>query len=351
MLDESHKLKSYNAKRSKLVEALANPYDKKLKKPVKKPLTYILSGTPVLNSIQDLFMQFLILDGGATFGGNFFAFRARYMRDKNAGMPRDKYFPAWEVRPGAFEEVNKLIYHHAISAKKEECLDLPDLIKTTVKVQMAPEQARMYKEMKKDFITVLNDVACTATLAITKSLRLLQLSSGFVKLVDGEEVPLADNPKMAALKELLEEITPSHKVLIWCVFKQNYSQVRQVCESLGLELVEITGEQSPTQKNEGVERFKTDPKVRVLCGHPQSGGIGLNLIEASYMIFYSRSFSLENDIQAEARCYRGGSEVHSKITRIDLITEGTIDELASVSLANKQEVSMKVMREWAREED
>jgi SNF2 family DNA or RNA helicase len=83
----------------------------------------------------------------------------------------------------------------------------------------------------------------------------------------------------------------------------------------------------------------------VLIGHPGSGGIGLNLIEASYMIYYSRSFSLEHDIQSEARCYRGGSERHQSITRIDLVTPGTIDELVMKSLATKQELSDKILKE------
>jgi len=55
-------------------------------------------------------------------------------------------------------------------------------------------------------------------------------------------------------------------------------------------------------------------------------------------IFYSRNFSLEYDIQAEARNYRGGSERHTKVTRYDLVTPGTIDEqvLKAHLLANKK---------------
>ena len=53
------------------------------------------------------------------------------------------------------------------------------------------------------------------------------------------------------------------------------------------------------------------------------------------MIYFSKGYSLEHDLQSEARCHRGGSEIHQKITRIDLVTEGTIEEKVNEALANK----------------
>ena len=76
-----------------------------------------------------------------------------------------------------------------------------------------------------------------------------------------------------------------------------------------------------------------------------AGGIGINMTEASYSIFFSRNFSLEHDLQAEARNYRGGSEMHQKVTRIDLVSPGTIDELISEALANKQNMAEKIL-DW-----
>lgn len=347
IVDEVHRVKNPSAKRSKLLERLAN------QGPV-IPYKQILTGSPVLKDPMDLFMQFLILDGGRTFGGNFFAFRARFFRDRNAGMPKQSYFPNWKTmtmaRDGfdALTEMNLRLQSRAMVVKKADCLDLPPLVKQVIKVGMTSTQAQMYREMKKDFITYANGEACVASLAITKALRMMQLSSGFIRSVEGVDHPMVENPKQEALKQLLEDLASDHKTLVWCVFKQNYKQVREVCASLGIEMVEITGEQSETQKMESVERFRSDPKVRVLCGHPQSGGIGLNLVEASYMIFYSRNFSLENDLQAEARCFRAGSERHEKITRIDLVTEDTIDEQVTEALASKQSVSFELLKNLCR---
>lgn len=300
---------------------------------------------------MDVFAQYRIMDGGRTFGKNFFSFRAEYFYDKNAGMPRDKYFPDWRIRPGSLERINEKIFEKGMRVTKEECLDLPPLVKQTIEVEMAPDQARLYKEMKKDLVTYLGDKACVATMALTKALRLMQIASGFVKLEDGGVVKVKENPKKAALKELLEDITPHSKVLVWAVFKENYEQVREVCGELGIELVEVHGDIPNAKKFENVERFNTDPAVRVFLGHQGSGGIGISLVSASYSVFYSRSFSLEHDLQAESRNHRGGSKEagHSKITRIDLVAKDTIEADVLKKLANKEQISEALLRTLATE--
>ena len=62
------------------------------------------------------------------------------------------------------------------------------------------------------------------------------------------------------------------------------------------------------------------------------------------MVFYSRNFSLESDIQAEARNYRSGSEQHAKITRIDIVAQETIDVLVTEALAKKEKMSETILK-------
>ena len=64
----------------------------------------------------------------------------------------------------------------------------------------------------------------------------------------------------------------------------------------------------------------------------------MNLIEAPNAIYYSRDFSLEKDIQSEARNYRGGSEIHEKVTRYDLVAKSTIDMDVLKALRAKKDV-------------
>lgn len=342
VFDESHKLKNISAKRTKQAIKLSDQAKYRL----------VLTGTPVLNTPLDLFAQFRVMDGGELFGKNFFVFRAQYFADKNAGMPKDKHFPLWLPRPGALDELNKKIKPVSMVVKKADCLDLPPLVRQEIAVELSKDQRKLYESMKKDFIAYVNDKACVANLAITKALRLQQIVSGFITLegAAGEErvnVAIKDNPRAQALKELLEDIAPSHKVLVWAVFRENYAAVRAVCEALDLKYVEVHGEVSPAARQKAVDSFNTDPDVRVFLGHPGSAGIGINLVSASYSVFYSRTFSLEQDLQAEARNYRGGSEIHEKVTRIDLVAKGTIDEIITAKLAAKVDVSEAILRDIA----
>src|SRR3990167_4132122 len=96
--DELHKAKNPKAKRTKRLIELSK---------VTK-VRYGLSGTPLLNSVIDLYSQYLILDSGKTFGKSFYAFRARFLYDANANAPKHVNFPNWKLRSGALEELNKL---------------------------------------------------------------------------------------------------------------------------------------------------------------------------------------------------------------------------------------------------
>jgi SNF2 family DNA or RNA helicase len=338
IVDESHKIKDMRAKRTKQTILLAEKIKKKI----------IMTGTPVLNSPADLFSQYLVLDGGKTFGKNFFVFRAQYFYDKNANMPKFNYFPDWRPRPGMEEKISELISKNSMRVKKEECLDLPPLLKVEREVEMSPEQEDAYFEMKEDLVTYLNDKVCVASMALTKLLRLQQIVSGFVGVEDLEGTDKTLHhfkkvPRVSALEEILEEIVPTHKVIVWACFQQNYEQIRGVCERLGVKYVEITGQRTETQKREAVDAFRSDADVRVCIANQKAGGVGLNLIEASYSVYYSRGYSLEDDIQSEARNYRGGSERHDKITRIDLVSRGTVDELILAALKQKQNLAEKIL--------
>lgn len=358
--DESHKLKDYKSKRAKLADHLSNPPG------LQKPFTYLLSGSPVLNSPLDIFQQFKILDGGQAFGKNYFGFRARYFRDRNEGMPRDRYFPKWEIRnvqKDGFDgvgEINQRIYEKGMRVEKRDCLDLPPEVSQVLKVGMSKDQKRLYDEMRKDLITFYNSKACTAQLAITKALRLMQITSGFVavedKSVEAEdptlELQLNDTPKLEALKGLLTEcMEQNKKVIVWAVWKENYRQIREVLTKMKINFVEVHGEISASQKDLAIKSFQSDPTCMVYLGHPGSGGIGINLTVSDTSIFYSRTFSLEHYLQARARNHRGGSKEagHSSINHYDLVCEGTLDEAIVKRLSEKLVMSDSLLRDIVRE--
>lgn len=343
VVDESQKVKNPTGKMTLAVTRIAEQCKHRL----------ILTGTPILNSPMDLFSQWRILDGGETFGKNFYAFRAMYCEDKNARRQGTQgYFPKWEVRESMYPIIQEKIQKKSLRVMKQDCLDLPPLIKTQVEVELSPEQKRLYKEMMKEYIAFVDDMeksdkprTITAQIAATKALRLQQIVSGYASIEQTqEEIALGNVPRLKVLGELLEDITPGHKVIVWAMFKQNYKMIGQLCDSLGIKYTTITGDDSAKQKNDNMESFRKDPEVRVMIANQSAGGVGVNLVEASYMIYYSKGFSLEAELQSEARNYRAGSEQHEKITRIDLIAKGTIDELVNEALTNKQNVADHILR-------
>jgi SNF2 family DNA or RNA helicase len=343
--DESHRCKNPESKRAKKVAKLAKGIPSKL----------ILTGTPILNTAADIFMQYLILDSGATFGDSYWAFKHRFFHDENAGFKgKVHYFPNWQPKPETYATFNKMIYTKALRAVKSECLDLPPLVKMRTEVELGPEQKKLYKDMEKDFIAFIQDhsdepKAVVAQLAVTKALRLLQILSGYAKADDDSIHEIKDNPRLDALMEHLEDLTPAHKVLVWCSFRDNYAQIRKRLDKAKIKFVEIHGEIKQADRQAAIDSLNNDEETRVLLGHPGAGGIGISLTAASYSIYYNRTHSLEQDLQSEARNYRGGSERHEKITRIDIVAPGTIDEVVLEGLANKLNIAETILAHYKGE--
>lgn len=344
ILDESHRLKDGTSKRTKLSTKLADRAAWKV----------LLTGTPITNTPADIYSQYRILDGGETFGRSFLAFRNRYFYDANAMWShKENYFPDFRPIESQYPELQERIKQRASIRKKDECLSLPPLVKKIVTVELSREQQRHYKEMKNDLLTYINDQACVAKMALTKALRLQQIVTGFVT-VEGEEkretIEIKKNPRLEALKELLREITVHSKCIVWAVFRHNYRQIASVCEALELDFVEVHGAVDGAAKQEAIDKFNNDENCKVFIGNTGSAGIGINLVVASYSIFYSRNFSLEQYLQAQARNHRAGCEHHDRLTEIHLVAEDTMDEITHKRVSDKEEMTFKVLHEALKDE-
>jgi SNF2 family DNA or RNA helicase len=352
VFDEAHRLKDYRrtAVRAQAAFKLANPGTKT--KPLPRPLVYLLTGTPYPNSLLDIFMPYRIMDGGKTFGSTMIGFREKYFRDKNANMPKDKYFPKWVPLQGAKEELGRKMKDTSVRVEIDSCMDLPPVVQKTIAVEMDPEQRRIYQDMLREFVAVFErggeQKESVATMAMTKGLRLMQIASGYVKDAEGQEHSATANdwtPKQEALKQILEDWTPGHKVIVWAVWKHNYEQIREVCRRLKIEWLEMNGEQGAAKNRENAKTFEASEQYRVIIGHPESGGEGINLVSSPCRVSYSRNFSWRQMKQSDARNRRGGSERHASITRINLVTKGTVEEKITEKLANHEEITETVLRE------
>jgi len=195
IFDESHRLKTYNSKTTKAAITLSDTGITK----------YILTGTPILKDPMDLFSQYRVMDEGKTFGKNFFVFRAIYFEDRNSNMPRHVHFPKYVPRRDSLDTIRKKTSVTSMTIKKKNCLDLPPLIYQKMYVEMSADQNKHYEEMKRDFITYVdNDDACVAHIALTKALRLQQIVSGFLPTHSKKEIGFKNNPRLLALREILE---------------------------------------------------------------------------------------------------------------------------------------------------
>ena len=348
IIDESHKIKGTDTQRSKLVVQLSGLATYRI----------LLSGTPILNNPMDIFNQYLALDRGATFGDNFFHFRNIYFEDVNARWKMkypEKYFPKFEPIKGVYDMlITKIRGNASIIQDKNECLDLPPAIYTTMELEMTKEMEKAYYDMAELMIAEIDaktaegwPEATVASTAVTKLIRLRQITSGFmVSDNDGKKIRLKSNPKLDAIKEFMETIGSEDKVVIWACFHEDIDMLVEDLSRYGV--AQIHGRVS--NKQEELKKFRDNKKCRVCVGHPKSGGTGINeLVGAKFMIYYSQDYSLESRLQSEARVHRKGSEIHDKITYVDLVYKETIDGVIIDNLKNKKDMSAEILVKTIKE--
>lgn len=338
--DEVHQCKNPSAKRSKSVFELA-----KLTK-----FRYILTGTPILKNTLDAFMEFKILDLGKTFGLNFWTFRAEYFMDKNAAWAgKQNHFPLWVPRPEKEKELLAKIAKKAHVVYTKDCIDLPPYINIIEKVPMKPDQKKAYEEMRDFFITFVNENAqnpAVAKIAPVKALRMMQVCAGHLTLDNKDTIDFGSTPKLERLEELLEEVR-GNKFIIWTTFKADNKAACQLLDKLGIKYVKITGDQSTEEKQKAVDDFQNDPSVEGTVATLSAGGTGITLTKACYTFVLSRNFSLADNLQARARNYRSGSNIHEKIINYDLVIDGSIEEQVAQAINNKEEIG-KMVLDWAK---
>jgi SNF2 family DNA or RNA helicase len=90
--------------------------------------------------------------------------------------------------------------------------------------------------------------------------------------------------------------------------------------------------------------------LRFFVGQPKTGGYGITLTAANTVIYFSNSYDLEIRLQSEDRAHRIGQT--NKVTYLDLVSPGTIDEKILQALRDKVDIAGQVLREdtksWLR---
>jgi SNF2 family DNA or RNA helicase len=246
------------------------------------------------------------------------------------------------------DELTERIDSFAYRVLKQDCLDLPEKTYTARYVSLTDEQTRMYQDLQKKAMLLLDDgEMVTAPAVITQMIRIQQVLSGHLKTDDGE-MRYFTSKRMNALEEITEE--HNGKAIIWSRFRYD---IQQIVSMLNKKFGEGTaasfyGDTSDNERQRVVESFqdKKSP-LRFFVGNPATAGYGITLTEANLVVYYANDYNLETRIQSEDRAHRIGQT--NKVTYVDLISEGTIDEKIVNALRNKINIGAIVLGEEARQ--
>lgn len=331
-IDEATTIKNHKAKRTKALLKIAAQFSYRR----------ILTGSPITKSPMDAFAQFEFL-GPRTLGfDSFYAFQSRYAVTQKRKMGRISFEQVVGYRN--LDELTKKIEGNSFRVLKKDCLDLPEKTFVARYVELTPEQAKMYEQLRTMAMTMLNGgELVTAPAVVTQLIRMQQVLSGHLKTDDGDMV-FFPSRRMDALTDLLEEHTG--KAIVWSRFRYD---IQQIVETLVRVFGEgcaaaYYGDTSDEERNDIVRNFQ-DPNhpLRFFVGNQATAGYGLTLTEADLVVYYANSFSLEHRLQSQDRVHRIGQR--RAVTYIDLISAGTIDEKIVESLRGKIEIGAKVLNE------
>jgi SNF2 family DNA or RNA helicase len=341
IIDESSKIKSRTSRTYKSIKRIRTLCSRCI----------IMTGTPSPNGILDLWAQFDILDGGMTLQPSFVDFRHDHCTEvilRGVTWEKDgKTYNAtkWHPRAGAPGRVYKTLEPRMVRFKLEDCIDLPPTRFIVRDVEMTTDQEAFYLDMEERLFAELEGEPVTAKVAVSKLIKLREVTGGFVRTDEGKDVPFnKDPPKMLELDELLEQSIgdklgddgPPLRAIIWAQYQwECKTLIKRYGRKYGAR--GLFGGISSGAKDESIRRFRNDPGCRILVCHPASAGHGLTLTEANYAFYYSMSYNFEEFYQSFRRITRPGQK--RAMTFYFLVAPGTIDEELIDAIRAKKNLS------------
>lgn len=320
VLDEAHKIKNPDAEVTKSLHKLASGFVRRV----------IMTGTPVANRPYDLWSQIKFLDGGKSLGSTFKEFQAALdlSNELTEDLPARERFEA--ELSGVFQKIQPFTVRET---KNSAGIELPEKIIENVPVQLEELQRELYDKVRTELrVDVMRGgqlVEDDAEAILKRLLRLVQIASN-PALVD--ERYNSTPGKLVVARDIVHAaVADKSKIIIWTSFIANADWLAREFSSLGS--VVVHGKKAISDRNAAIDRFKNDAECRVLVATPASAKEGLTLTVANEAIFYDRSFSLDDYLQAQDRIHRISQK---RVCRVwNLIASGTIDEWVDMLLAAK----------------
>jgi SNF2 family DNA or RNA helicase len=347
VLDESHKIKSPGAKRTKSIVASGRYAEYKR----------VLTGTPIGHGPFDIYSQlkFLNEDFWKPHGFADFSVFKQHFGDwfTAADCKRVNGFdPGYDKLNGYVnvDQLAKIVDTISDRVLKEDVLDLPPKLYGKRYYELNREQARVYEQLTQDYEAEFADGArIDGSLAITRLLRLHQVCVGYA-YTDADPEPFRllgeRNPLLDSFVEWSEGV--NRQAIVWARFTKD---IDQLMDALGSRACRYDG----TLTDDDAERSKLGfqaGEFQWFVGNAQKGATGLTLTQAKSVAFYSNSFNLIDRLQAEDRAHRIGQD-----TSVDYVDfEGRLNGAETVSgkiissLRGKFDIAAQVtgdnIREW-----
>lgn len=280
-----------------------------------KAINYLsLSGTPVENSLLDLWSQLNFLNRGMLGGIRTFRNEFQIPIERQGDHVKEK-------------QLKQLIEPLILRRTKEEVAkDLPEISEQVVYCRMSDSQKEIYEKEKsvvRNFIleTMDNTTPGQSTVSILASLtRLRQIANHPAML---PEYRHADSGKFEEVSLGIESATAGeHKILVFSSFVRHLEQVEVFLQGRKIGYEKLTG--ASTNRSEIVERFQADPDKKVFLISLKAGGVGLNITAADYVFILDPWWNPAVEIQAASRSHRIGQD--KKVFVYRFITSETVEE-------------------------
>jgi SNF2 family DNA or RNA helicase len=329
-IDESTTIKNPKAGRTKNILNLAR--DAKYRR--------IMTGSPVTKNPLDLFTQCYFLDPFHLEHESYYSFRTRYAIMKTANISgRQIQLVSGFKNLG---ELSNKLKPFAYRVLKEDCLDLPDKIFIKRQIQLTPDQRKLYDQMKKQALAILEGKVSSTQNSLTQLMRLQQITCGHFTDDTGSVQPIENN-RVNELMDVLEDV--EGKAIIWAHYQYDINKIiKAVVEKYGPgSVVDYYGLTPKEERQGNITRFQGDPKCRFFIGTPSTGGYGITLTAANTVIYYSNGYDLEKRLQSEDRAHRMGQK--KPVTYVDINAEDTVDEKIVKALRSKIDIASQVLGE------
>jgi len=265
---------------------------------------YIITGTPKEKTLLDLYSQITFLDHGKAFGPNFYKFRAQHFV-KAWGQ-----FGSWNANPFTVKRIKTVVSDYCVVVKKEDLPDMPPLIKKEHRVEISPEQIKLYKRMKAEAQIAVrlkcgSNVTITALFKIVEVLKCHQILGGSIKTEDGPFF-FKQNPKLDLLFSLIKSPEVTTPPVIFAQYKNEHTMIMERAEKEGLNFGLIAG----GRKDRAETRASfMNRELDGLVIQQQAGGAGMDGLQtvSTDLFFYSQLYSRTLREQALSRLQRGGA--------------------------------------------